>query len=205
MKADQKLYIVQLIQSITLVLNLILCIIAIEFGLGIHTVKFITAAVFLLNPLVYRIYVKHHYKISKTLYDSNSTLRGKSDALIHHIAYFIHRNTDIVIISAFCGVKSASVYSVYNAVIIMTENLLNSISAGLAAAMGNMLAREEKEALSNSFEIYEAVNTALTMAIVTVTAILIVPFVGIYTSGINDVNYIEPVFAYMMIGAGAMY
>ena len=68
-----------------------------------------------------------------------------------------------------------------------------------------MLARDEKEALSNSFEIYEAVNTALTMAIATVTAILIVPFVGIYTSGINDVNYIEPVFAYMMIGAGAMY
>ena len=205
MKADQKLYIVQFVQSITLVLNLILCIIAIESGLGIHAVKFITAAVFLLNPLVYKIYVKHHYKISKTLYDSRSTLRGKSDALIHHIAYFIHRNTDIVIISAFCGVKSASVYSVYNAVIIMTENLLNSISAGLSAAMGNMLARDEKEALSNSFEIYESVNTALTMAIATVTAILIVPFVTIYTSGINDVNYIEPVFAYMMIGAGAMY
>ena len=43
------------------------------------------------------------------------------------------------------------------------------------------------------------------MAIATVTAILIVPFVSIYTSEINDVNYINPVFAYMMIGAGAMY
>lgn len=205
MKADQKLYIVQLVQSLTLVLNLVLCIIAIKSGLGIHAVKFITAAVFLLNPLVYIIYVKRHYKISKTLYDDGSTLRGKKDAVIHHTAYFIHRNTDIVIISAFCGVKSASVYSVYNAVIIMTENLLNSISAGLAAAMGNMIAKDEKEALSNSFEIYEAVNTFLTMAIATVTAILIVPFVGIYTSGINDVNYIEPLFAYMMIGAGMMY
>ncbi len=205
MKADQKLYMVQLVQSVTLVLNLVLCIVAIESGLGIHAVKFITAAVFLLNPLVYKVYVKRHYKINKTLYDSSSTLKGKSDAIIHHIAYFVHRNTDIVIISAFCGVKSASVYSVYNAVIIMTENLLDSISAGLAAAMGNMIAKDEKEALGNSFEIYEAVNTFLTMAIATVTAILIVPFVGIYTSGINDVNYIEPLFAYMMIGAGAMY
>lgn len=205
MKADQKLYIVQLVQSVTLVLNLVLCIVAIEAGLGIHAVKSITAAVFLLNPLVCRIYVKRHYRINKTLYDSSSTLHEKKDAMIHHAAFFIHRNTDVVIISAFCGVKSASVYSVYNSVIIMSENLLGSVSSALAAAMGNMIAKDEKEALDNSFEIYEAVNTFFTMAIATVMAILIVPFVGIYTSGIDDVNYIEPLFAYMMIGAGVMY
>lgn len=204
MKADQKLFVVQSVQIITTLANLIFCIIAIKSGATIHTVKFITAFVFLLNPVVYRIYVKKHYDIKREAYIEKKQMSKTKNAIVHHWAYFIHRNTDVVILSVVRGVKSASVYSVYNAVILVLENLLNSISTAVAGAVGNMIAKDEKHSLGFSFSLYEMFNTYFTAAFSTVAAILIMPFVQIYTWGINDVNYIEPIFACFMILSGVM-
>lgn len=203
--ADQKVYILQSVQTLTNILNFVVCIITVRLGFGLHMVKFVSMITFLLTPIVMRGYVAKHYSISKKIFDTNRKIPRKSDGMVHHTAYFIHRSTDVVILSAVCGVKSASVYTVYNAVIVIVENLLNSISTGMAAAIGNMLAREEYEELNNSFDTYELFNTFLAIAISTVMAILIVPFVKIYTKGVTDINYIQPVFAYLMIGAGLMY
>ncbi len=205
MKADQKLYVVQAAQIVSTVINMFFCIWAIKAGATIHTVKFITAFVFLLNPLVYRIYVKRHYNINKDAGIEKKHITRTKDAVVHHWAYFIHRNTDIVILSTLRGVKSASVYSVYNAVILVLENLLNSLSTAVAGAVGNMIAKEEKQTLESSFALYEMFNTYFTAALSTVIAILIIPFVRVYTKDVTDVNYIQPVFAYLMIAAGLMY
>src|SRR5699024_2090057 len=115
--------------------------------------KLISAFVFLLNPLLYRIYVKRNYDISKTVFDSKRTLPKKRDGIIHHIAYFVHRNTDVVILSIFRGVREVSVYSVYYSITIGVENCLNAISSGIAGAVGNMIAKKEKSTLENVFDI----------------------------------------------------
>lgn len=204
-KADQKIYIVQSIQIITLILNMVVCILCIKAGAGIHAVKLISAFVFLLNPLLYRIYVKRNYDISKTVFDSKRTLPKKRDGIIHHIAYFVHRNTDVVILSIFRGVREVSVYSVYYSITIGVENCLNAISSGIAGAVGNMIAKKEKSTLENVFDIYEPVNTLITSFFCTAAAILIVPFVRIYTQGVTDADYIRPVFAYLMLASQWFY
>lgn len=198
-KADQKIYIVQTIQIITTVLNAVVCIAAMKMGAGIHAVKLISAFVFLLNPVVYRIYVKKHYKISKKIYDPNRTFPKKKDGVVHHISYFIHRNTDIVLLSIFRGVKEVSVYSVYYSIVFAIENLLNAISTGLSGAIGNIIAKKEKKLLWDSFQIYEAFNTIITSFFYTVVAILIVPFIQIYTKGVYDIEYSRPLFAYLLV------
>lgn len=204
-KADQKIYIVQTIQIITIILNAIVCIICIKAGAGVHMVKLISAFVFLLNPVLYRLYVKKHYKISKNIFDSSRQLPRKRDGVIHHIAYFIHRNTDVVILSIFCGAKVVSVYSVYYAVILGIENFLNAVSSGIAGTVGNIIAKSEEKMLTEVFEIYEQLNTLITTFFCSVAAILIVPFVSIYTKGVTDVDYIRPVFAYLLIAAQWFY
>lgn len=204
-RADQKLYVVQLTQSIATAVNVVLCILVMRWGGSIHMVKLTTVLVFLLDPLVYRLYVRRHYQIRPAGQCCGDGLPQKRDAVVHHIAFFIHRNTDVVLLSFFSGVTSASVYSVYNAVILVMENLLGTISSGVAGAVGNMFAREEKRSLETSFELYEACNTVLCMAFSTVAAVMILPFVEIYTAGIRDAQYIQPLFAWLMIGAGLMY
>ena len=203
LKADRRLYVVQSVQIVTTVLNLSVCLVAIKMNASIHMVKLLSAFVFILNPVCYRLYIKKHYEIVPT--KEKHPLAQKKDAVIHHLAYFIHRNTDIVIISVFSTLSAVSVYSVYNSVILIIENLLNAISAGVAGTIGNRIAKGEKKSITESFELYEGVNTCLTAAIFTVAAIMILPFVRIYTLGVTDAEYIQPVFACVMLLAGVMY
>ncbi len=205
LKADQKLYIVQLVLMVTLTLNAGISIGLMESGAGIHVVKLVSAFVFLLNPLIYRIYIKQHYDISKKLFDPNRRMPRKRDGVIHHVAYFIHRNTDVVILSIFRGVKEVSVYSIYYSVVVGLENFLTAVSNGLAGVIGNIIAKKENKLLTNSFEVYEMCNTFLTSFFCTAAAVLILPFVRIYTDGVTDAEYIRPSFAYLLIAAQWFY
>lgn len=205
LKADQKLYIVQFVQILTLVANAIICIVFMNLGANIHVVKLISALVFIFNPIVYRCYVKKNYQLSNKIYDSQREMPRKRDGVAHHISYFIHRNTDVVLLSIFAGVKEVSVYSVYASVVMGLENILVAISSALSGTIGNIIAKNEKETLLNSFEIYTVFNTFITTFFCTVASIMIIPFIRIYTSGVNDINYIRPEFAYVFIASQWFY
>ena len=198
-KADQKLRIYQSFLLIAITLNAVVSILLIKAGFGIHAVKTTTAFIFLITPLSTRFYVKKHYTISKKVFDKNRKLPEKKDGVIHHLSYFIHKNTDIVILTFFCGVKVVSVYSVYNVVAVALESLLGAVSNGIAAKFGNIIALKEKNSLNKSFEFYNGVNMIVSAFFCTVTAILIIPFVKIYTSGVTDINYIRPFFAVLVV------
>ena len=204
-KADRKIRIINAVQIITSLANLLVCWILMEKGLGLHVVKFVSAGVFLINPLVLRLYVKKNYKIEKAYYNKEREFPKKRDGVVHHLSYFVHENTDIVLISMVLGAASVSVYSVYNAVLIVIKNTLNSVCSGISGTIGNIIAKGEKESLEKEFKKYECLNTALTFGIFTVCLILILPFVSIYTKGVEDAEYIRPVFALFAVLGGLMY
>lgn len=205
MTADQKLYILQFTRIITTVLNLLLCLLVMDLGGSIHIVKLTTVAVFALNPLVQHLYVKRHYKLSRNVTANSAQLVQKRDGVIHHLSYFIHRNTDVVILSLFGSLQTVSVYTVYNMVIHVLEQLLTSISSGISALMGRLIARKEITELNRVVDRYEACNNVLTTGIATVCAILILPFVSIYTGGITDAQYYQPLFGMLMIAGSYAY
>lgn len=204
MTADQKLYIIQFTQIVATVLNLLLCLLAMHLGGSIHVVKFTTAFVFLLNPLVIHLYVKQHYRIRKDI-SADVVLPQKRDGVIHHLSFFVHRNTDVVILSMFGSLTSVSVYTVYNIVIYTLEQMLTSISSGISGLVGQLIARKEIAELNRIVDRYEACNNALATAVATVCAILILPFVSIYTGGVTDAQYDQPVFAMLMIAGSYAY
>lgn len=205
MSADQKLYIIQFTQIIATVMNLLLCLLVMHLGGGIHMVKLTSVVVFLLNPLVQRLYVQRHYKLSNKVAAGNTQHIPKRDGAIHHLSYFIHRNTDVVILSLLGSLQTVSVYTVYNTVIYVLEQLLVSISAGLSGLTGRLIARKEIVELNRIVDRYEACNNVLATGVATVCAILILPFVSIYTGGVTDVQYYQPLFAMLMIAGSYAY
>lgn len=205
MSADQKLYIIQFTQIVATVLNLLLCLLTMHLGGGIHMVKLTSMTVFLLNPLVQRLYVKRHYNLSPNISAENTRPIPKRDGVIHHLSYFIHRNTDVVILSLLGSLHTVSVYTVYNTVIHVLEQLLLSVSSGLSGLVGRLIARKEIRELNRIVDRYEAVNTALATAVAAVCAILILPFVSVYTGGVTDAQYHQPLFAVLMIAGSYAY
>lgn len=205
MSADQKLYIIQFTQIISTVLNLLLCLLVMQLGGSIHLVKLTSAAVFLLNPLVQRWYVKHHYKLSDHGEDFPFEHTQRRASVIHFLSYFIHRNTDVVILSLLGSLQTVSVYAVYQTVINVLEQLLSSVSSGLSGLVGRLIARKEITELNRVVDRYEFCNNILATGTATVCAILILPFVAIYTGGVTDVQYRQPLFAVLLIAGSYAY
>ena len=205
MTADQKLYIIQFTQIVCTVLNVLLCLLVMYLGGSIHAMKMVSCTVFLLNPLVQRWYVKRHYRLTWGTASGSVEIKQKRDGAVHHLSYFIHRNTDVVILSLLGSLNIVSVYTVYHTVINVLEQLLVSISSGISGLVGQLIARKETAELSRIVDRYEACNNMLATAIATVCAILILPFVSIYTKGVTDVQYHQPLFAILLIAGSYAY
>lgn len=201
LKADQKLRVSQSLQMVAIILNAVVCIVMIKAGFGIHFMKIASGLCFLITPVGVKLYAKKHYSLAKVITDKSRKLPQKSDGLAHHISFFIHSNTDMVIINIFKGVKAVSVYATYTMVTVAIGSFLKAIANGIAAKLGNIIAKDDNENLNNIFEIYCSVNMALSTYACIMLALFIVPFVGIYTDGITDINYIRPIFAYFLVAA----
>lgn len=205
LQADQKKYISSALQIITLIINAILVIVLVNLGAEIHMVKLGSSLIFILRLIGLYFYVNKKYKIIKNFPENKDAIKQRWDGLGHHIAFFLHRNTDIVVLTLFTNLKEVSVYSLYLLVVSGIEKLVTSFTTGLEAAFGNIIAKGESEVLDRNFRIYELISFSLTTILFTSTAMLILPFITLYTKGVTDANYIRPLFAYILIMAEASY
>ena len=136
--------------------------------LYVFTLVLTSVVVFLLNPLVQWLYVKGHYNLSREADAGSVQHIPKRDGAIHHLSYFIHRNTDVVILSLLGSLQTVSVYAVYHTVINVLEQLLLSISSGLSGLVGRLIARKEIAELNRIVDRYEACNNVLATSVATV-------------------------------------
>ena len=202
--ADQKGRINSIITAIVTIINVVVVYVAIKLKASALVVEMLSCLVFAIKPIFYVIYIKKHYALSKTKPDS-SCISQRWNGFAHHIAYFIHSNTDVVIITLFMEIKYASVYAIYFAIISGLKFIITSISGGTSAGIGNLLAEDNKQAINRVIDTFEFVQFGLTTMVYTICAIMIIPFMQIYTNGITDVNYIQPIFAYILILSECFY
>lgn len=204
LNADQRGYIPFILQTITLILNTVVSIIFMKNGLSIHAVKLTTAIIYLLRPFGQMIYVKRKYKIDKKIKLSGEPIKQKWNGFAQHLASVITDNTDVTLLSAFSTMQNVSVYSVYYNVVSGISNTVMTLASGLESMWGNMIAKKEQQNLDNSFEIVEwAIHSGCSF-LFSVTGVLIVPFIRVYTSEISDADYIAPIFSALIVSAYGM-
>lgn len=85
------------------------------------------------------------------------------------------------------------------------KTLFLYVTNGIQPAVGEMWARDESEKLNRFFEIVEFTLHTVIVLIFTVTAILIVPFISVYTKDVADVDYTQPLFATILVVAHAFH
>lgn len=205
LEADQKSYVYSLIQMISTVINIILVVVLIRIGAGIHGVKLGSSLVYFLTPVLLNMYVKKRYQIIKDIEPNLDSISQRWDGVGHTLAYFVHTKADVALLTFFSNLSLVSVYSVYSLVTNGLNMFVSSISKAVQAAFGNMYAREEHEALMRNFKAFEFVIHVVTIILFTSAAVLIIPFISIYTKGITDIDYIRPIFSFILILGEAVY
>jgi len=77
--------------------------------------------------------------------------------------------------------------------------------AGMEALFGDMLAKKEQEKLGRTFDLYELIISVVTSVLFSVTAVMIIPFVRLYTAAVTDADYIVPLFSVLLIFSAVLY
>lgn len=191
--AAQKQYIVNLINVVGTIVNMIIILVLTYFRFDLLIVKFVSGLVFAAKPVALWIVVKKQYHLLPVRTDK-TVLKDKWTGLGQHIAFFIHSHTDVVVLTVFSNLRAVSVYGVYYLVTNSVQTIAASFSSGMEAVFGDMYAKKENEKLYQTFSIYDLLVSVISILLFGITIVMIVPFVSLYTKGITDTNYIEPVF-----------
>lgn len=195
LNADQKSYVQLLINGSTLILNTITSIVIMYIGGSIQLVKLLTSLIYLIRPILMKLYVRKKYDIDYSIKTSGKVIPEKWNGVIQHISYMIYQNTDVIVLTMFSTLSNVSIYSVYVLVVSSIKAFINAATTGIQALFGNMLANGEVKELRCAFDIYDWIIHTVASLLFTITGELIVPFVMIYSSGVNDAEYNAPVFA----------
>lgn len=204
-QADQKKFVPSILQITIIILNTIFSVILIKLGMNIQVVKLLNALVFCVKPIILNRYVKKKYSIDPHVERNDLAIKQRWDGLGHHIAFFLRKNSDIVILTVFTNNITVSIYSVYFLVVSGIEVLATTLSSGIEATFGNMIAKNEIDILNKNFRIYEFMSYSIVTILYASTCMLILPFISLYTKGITDANYHQPLLAYCLVIASAIY
>jgi len=195
--ADQRQYVVNSVSIFSSILNVI-CIFLLSYsGADILWVKLVSSFVFILKPIIFTFYLKSHYHIKKS--KTRAVLKNKVTGIAQHTAYVIQNNTDVLLLTVFGDLKLVAVYSVYHLVCFSLRNITSAFTGGMEAVFGNMIAKGEIDELRKTYTKYKFILTFLTITLFGTAAALIVSFVSLYTHEVEDANYIQPVFAFILL------
>lgn len=205
--ADQKIAVELLPQIVAVIMTTIISVLLMKFGFSIIVVKYVSLVVYLFRPIFLYIYIKKHYEIdcNVKLLPGEEPIKQKWNGVAQHIANSIHANTDILLLTVFSSLRNVSVYSVYNLVIKAFSQGIESITISITSYFGFAMANGNSEELSNKFEEYEIISHHFITEIYIMIGILILPFVDVYTQGVKDTNYYEPVFAVLLVISSYLY
>lgn len=205
LEADQRKYVVDISQITLVVVDLVVVLILVYSGAGIHLIKLASSLLFAIRPLVLWSYVRKKYKLDAHVTPDERALDQRWDGLGHHIAHMVHINTDVALITLFLNVREVSVYMIHYLVVAGVRSIVSLVSQGVDAAFGNMIANKEQDSLESNFKMVELLLFALTTVFFTAAGILIVPFITVYSQDVTDANYIRPLFATFLVLSEVMY
>ena len=159
-------------------------------SLGSGNVLLISAALLGINALKCLIYFVYKKIVCKDLIFNLkadlSILKQRKSFLVHEIVGVVFSSTDLVLISILCDLKMASIYAVYSMVIAALSTIIGQVFNSTTYILGDAYHKENYHKTHDNFI---AIYITVVFALYTVAYLLFMPFINIYTRGIDDINY----------------
>lgn len=198
LQAEGKNYIITNITTITSVCISVSKAAAIVAGGNVVVIQSVYFAFNLVSLIFICSYVRVKYKWLDLKTEPNFKALGQRRAvLIHQITELIFNNTDVIILTAFTSLKTVSVYSMYAMIFGMVKAVAVTFSDSFSYSVGQSYSNKEK--FDRIFNTYEVYNMSITFACFCIAAVLMFPFLTLYTKGVNDINYIDPIVLVLFV------
>lgn len=204
LQAEQKYYIQIGVSTIANILNIILSIILITSGCSLTVIKLGTTITTLANPLLLGIYVRRHYAIDWKAKPDYKAIGQRWNAFFQQLAVIVNQNVDLMILTVMVSLEEVSVYTIHFMVVSNVGKIANSCITGVNSTFGDLYARGEMDKLRSTFAFVEWLTFAVSVVFYSICAVMLTPFISLYTRSITDVDYIRPLFGLFMVLATFM-
>lgn len=204
MRAEGKNYINININTFVTIFGNISKVVLLLLGSNIIIIQASFLGISILQMLIMWFYIKRHYKwIDLKVLPNFKAISQKSAALVHEVSGMILNSTDVLILTIFCNLEVVSVYVIYNIILAMISMAMNTVNNSILFILGHYYHENFQKfiKLHNSFEIY---YMSVMFALYTVAFICILPFMRLYTEGINDINYIDSWLSILFVTIGLL-
>lgn len=204
--ADQKLYVLSLASIIAIILNTVIIAVLAYSGVNIVVLRSVALLSVFARSLILYVYVRLRYKdINYKETPNNEALDKRWAAFYLQILGSVHTGAPIIIATFLTSLSIVSVYSIFNMVVSGISGILGIFTSGLSASFGDVIARKEQDVLQKAYQEFELIYYALIAWAYACTAVLIMPFIKLYTTGITDVNYNIPLIGFLITLNGLLY
>lgn len=201
--ANQESFVVAIAQIIGNISNLLLLVVLVHFKQNIVIVQLGMSSIYLFRILILYWYVHKHFDfIDKNEKPLFSCLSQRNDVLVHQISALVVMGSSTLIVSLLLGLKEASVFSVYLIVFQGINAICGIVSNAIYASFGDVIVKNERKVLLNSFSIFELAYFILISIVFSCTFLLIMPFINLYTVNMVDANYYRPMLAVLFVIVG---
>lgn len=144
---------------------------------------------------------KHGQKITRRYRGKTVAIRNKGYLLINQIAIQAIEGAPMLILSFAFSLKHASIYSLYYMVYGILKSIISTVFSSCNTAFANFsVSRTEKET-QNLFDFMHCGFTMFGTLLCFCCGSLFVKFIDLYTVGISDAGYHQPLWA----AAGVLY
>lgn len=198
LQADQKYYIPIVAATISHIMVTIASMVVIIAGCSVTQMKVVAVFVALINPLILNIYVKKKYDINWKAKPNDHAIKQRWHSFFQQLAVIVNQNVDLVLLTAMVSLKEVSVYTIHYLVVSNIGKIVNSCTTGINSTFGDLAARNENEKLKSSFLFFEWLVFALGTVLYAITSVMISSFINLYTTSVDDVNYVRPIFGLVM-------
>lgn len=145
-----------------------------------------------------KIFYLRYPKIVTNCWDGKNRIQGTNDVMIGKIVGVIHSSSTTIFLSLFSSVALTSVYSVYQSVFNIVSSVVNIFISSPQNALGQILQEGKKENTEHIVIEFEYIVILVLSLLFIPLFIALLPFVKIYTSGVNDIEYVNYKIALML-------
>ncbi len=197
LRVDGRSYVTTNIQTLITILSYTTQIVLIVSGSGIICVMVGYFLVNLCQMFLVMRYVRKNYPwLNVSAKPDFKAIAQSQFVIIHHFSGLIFNNTDILLLSYFCGLQVVSVYSLYSLIYNSVATLIDTLCTSVEHVLGQAF-NSDREKFIKLQEAYETYYLCIAFALFSITLIMIPSFMRLYAGDFSDADYTDRWLPYL--------
>ena len=149
-------------------------------------------------------YVKNKYPwLDFSVRPDYSALSQSKFVIVHQLSGLVFNNTDMIVLTYFCGLKTVSVYALYSLVFNSVGNIIDTMCSSVEHVLGQAF-NSDRQRFMHLQEVYETYYLGFAFSLFTIALIMAPSFMCIYAGDFTDANYTDPYLPYLFVAVNVL-